>query len=97
MLVTSIFSFSHNVHTLPKTNFKISATSNLSSANVFNLDQSENLLFGKELSFQYIHTMYYSHYISKSVGCRFFKYKVSFMTFVASVACVDQDQATQNM
>ena len=34
---------------LPKTNFKFSATFNLPSANAFNLDQSENLSFGKEL------------------------------------------------
>ena len=50
MLVTSIFSFSHNVFYPSKTNFNFSATFNLSSANAFNLDQSKNLSFGKELT-----------------------------------------------
>ena len=36
--------------TLPNTNFKFSAKSILSSANAFNLNQSKNLLFGKELN-----------------------------------------------
>ena len=41
--------------TLSKTEIIILATFNLSSANAFDLDQSRNLLFGKELT-QY-HTM----------------------------------------
>ena len=36
--------------TLPKTNFNFSAKFDLSSANAFNLDQSKNLSFGKELT-----------------------------------------------
>ena len=47
MLVTSIFSFSHIVFL--KTNFKFSVTFISSSANAFNLDQSEILSFCKEL------------------------------------------------
>ena len=43
MLVTSIFSFSHNVFYLSKNTF------DMLSANAFNLDKSGNLLFGKEL------------------------------------------------
>ena len=35
--------------TLPKTSFNFSANFNLSSANALNLDQCENLSFGKEL------------------------------------------------
>ena len=35
--------------TCPKTNFNFSVTFILSSTNAFNLDQSKNLLFGKEL------------------------------------------------
>ena len=35
---------------LPKTNFNFSAKFDLSSANTFNLDQSKNLSFGKELN-----------------------------------------------
>ena len=49
MLVTSIFSFSHNLfyYTLKKIQFF--AKFNLSSANAFSLDQSKKLSFGKEL------------------------------------------------
>ena len=36
--------------TLPETNFNYAVTLDLSSANAFNLDQSKNLLFGKELT-----------------------------------------------
>ena len=36
--------------TPPKPNFNFSVTFNLLSANAFNLDQSKNLLFGKELN-----------------------------------------------
>ena len=49
MLVSSIFSFSHNVSTLSKSIFNFFVAFILSSANAFNLDQSENLLCGKEL------------------------------------------------
>ena len=50
MLVTSIFSFTHNVSTLAKTKFMFSVTYILSSAKVFNLGQSKILTFGKELT-----------------------------------------------
>ena len=52
MLVTSIFSLSDNVSTLPKTKFHFSATFSATflSANAFNLDQSEFLSFSKELT-----------------------------------------------
>ena len=52
MLVTSIFSLSDNVSTLPKTKFHFSATFSVTflSANAFNLDQSEFLSFSKELT-----------------------------------------------
>ena len=50
MLVTSIFSFSHNVSILSKTNFDFRITFILSSASASDLDKSEILLFGKELS-----------------------------------------------
>ena len=36
--------------TIPRTNFNFSATFVLSSANTFNLNQSKNLSFGKELT-----------------------------------------------
>ena len=36
--------------THPKTNFSFAVTFTLSSANAFNLDQSKNWLFGKELN-----------------------------------------------
>ena len=51
MLVTSIFSFSHNVFffTLPNTNFDFGITIILSSANALNLVKTKILLFGKEL------------------------------------------------
>ena len=53
MLVTSIFSFSHNVFLpFPKTN-SIFHSHFLSSANALNLDQSKILSFGKELSLLY--------------------------------------------
>ena len=38
--------------TIPKPNFNFSAKFNLSSANVFSLDRSKNLSFGKELNMQ---------------------------------------------
>ena len=41
MLVTSIFSFSHNFFTISRTNFKFSVTSILSSTNTVILDQSK--------------------------------------------------------
>ena len=47
MLVTSIFSFSHNVPTLPKTNLTFSVTHTLPSANAFNLQKSEFCLVVK--------------------------------------------------
>ena len=49
MLVT-IFSFSHNVFTLSKTNFNFSPTFILSSAYAFNLDQSKICRLAKSLS-----------------------------------------------
>ena len=49
MLVASIFPFRTLFSTLTKTNFNFFVTFNLSAANAFNLDQSQNLLFGKEL------------------------------------------------
>ena len=48
MLVTSIFSFT------PEKNSCFKVTFILSSANAFNLDQSKNLLFGKELTLYHI-------------------------------------------
>ena len=48
MLVTSIFSFSHNVFCAER-EIIISAPFILSSENSFNLDQSKILPFGKEL------------------------------------------------
>ena len=50
MLVTNIFSISHNVSTLPNTNFSFWVTIILSSANAFNLVKAKILLFGKELT-----------------------------------------------
>ena len=50
MLVSSIFSFSHNVSYHLKKNFCFLITLILSSANAFNLDQSKNLSFGKGLT-----------------------------------------------
>ena len=50
MLVTSIFSFSHNVFYLSKNRFNFSISFILSSANPSNLDLSKILLFGKELN-----------------------------------------------
>ena len=50
MLVTSIFSFSHNVFYRFETDFMFSVTFIVSSANAFILDLSKILLFGKELN-----------------------------------------------
>ena len=49
MLVTSIFSFSHNVIYPINQEIIIVATLNLLSENTFNLVQSKNLSLGKEL------------------------------------------------
>ena len=49
MLVSSIFSFSHNVFYHFQKKFNFSVTFILSSANAFYLDQSKILLFGTEL------------------------------------------------
>ena len=46
MLVTSIFSFSHNVFYHSPTKFQFSVTFNLSSANAFNLDKAKILSSG---------------------------------------------------
>ena len=63
MLVTSIFSFSHNVlySILCKTNFNFLITFILSSANVFNLDQLKNLSLGKELNNLFRFEVYIFH------------------------------------
>ena len=57
MLVTSIFSFSHNI--FYPSQFQFQFLSHIffffSSANAFNLDQSKYLLFGKELTHSLIH------------------------------------------
>ena len=50
MLVTTIFSFFHNVFYPPQTKFNCWATSILSSAYVLNLDHSKILWFGKKLN-----------------------------------------------
>ena len=50
MLVTSIFSFSHNVSTLSQIEIIILAILTFLSANAFNLDKSKILLFSKELN-----------------------------------------------
>ena len=51
MMETSIFSFAiHNVFPLPKTNFNLSVTCILSSANAFNLGQAKILSFCKGLN-----------------------------------------------
>ena len=47
MQVTSIFSFSHNVSTRPKTDFIIWTTLDISPVNAFNLEESFILQFGK--------------------------------------------------
>ena len=49
MLVTSIFSFSHNVFYPSQNNFKFSFMFILFSGQFFNLDQAKNMSFGKEL------------------------------------------------
>ena len=49
MLVTNIFSFSHNLFYPSQNKFQFLAEFNLSSANAFNLEQSKNLSFGKDL------------------------------------------------
>ena len=48
MLVTIIFSFSHNVFYLSQNNFQYFSHMNF-VCNAFNLDKSKNLSFGKEL------------------------------------------------
>ena len=48
--VTSISPFPTMFSSLPKTNFNFSVTFILLSANAFNLDHFEILLFGKELT-----------------------------------------------
>ena len=50
MLVASILSSSHNVFYPLQNEFQFLITIILSSANAFNLDQSKNLSFGKELN-----------------------------------------------
>ena len=53
MLVTGIFSFSHNIfYPFPEIIFSFSAMSILLSANAYNLDKSKNLSFGKEWKIQ---------------------------------------------
>ena len=54
ILVTRIFSFSHNVCYPSKKNFRFPVTFILSSANAFNLDLSKNLSFGKELTLDHM-------------------------------------------
>ena len=56
MLVTSIFSFSHNVFhpTQCKIKVNFSLTFILLSADAFNLDRSKILSFGKELTMKQI-------------------------------------------
>ena len=49
MLVTNIFSFSHNVFYSPQNKFQFLSNNFLSSANPFNLDWYQILLFGKDL------------------------------------------------
>ena len=49
MLVTNIFYVSYNGFYPSQTNFNFLFTFILSSANAFNLDQTKNLSFGKEL------------------------------------------------
>ena len=49
MLVTSIFSFSHNVFYPSQNKFQFFSHIYLSSANAFSLNQSKILSFGKEL------------------------------------------------
>ena len=51
-LETCIFSFPTIFYTHPKKNFCCEVAFILSSANAFNLDQSENLSFGKELKWR---------------------------------------------
>ena len=50
ILVTSISPFPTVFSAFRKTNFRVSVTLILLSANVFNLDWLKDLLFGKELS-----------------------------------------------
>ena len=54
MIMTSIFSFAHNVLTLPKTNSFISVTFKLPSANVLKLVKLEVLLFTKRQNFRVV-------------------------------------------
>ena len=49
-MLTSIFSFSHNLFYPSQNKFQFSATFILLSANAYNLDQSKILSFGRELT-----------------------------------------------
>ena len=74
MLVTSNFSFSHNVsyHSPKKIRFFFfSATFILLSASAFNLEMYENLAFGKEL--KYMFQSPYSATILQNMLCLFLK------------------------
>ena len=48
ILVTSIFSFSHDDFNPIKDKFQVWESLNLSSVNAFNLDKSKNVLYGNQ-------------------------------------------------
>ena len=75
MLVTSMFSFSQKVFYPYQKNFNFSVTFFLSSASDFNLDQSKNLSFGKELI-----TVNVSCRHKREHVCKMYHYEVPFIT-----------------
>ena len=69
MLVTSIFSFSHNVFYPSKTKIKIfHLLLFLSSANALNLDQSKMLSFDQEWKIEHVNGPFYMYIMIQSVG-----------------------------
>ena len=67
MVVTNIFSFSHNVCTLLTWNISFWVTLILSSAKAFGLEQSKILSFGKELNFVLLSTSVNILLVSKNL------------------------------
>ena len=93
MLVTSIFSFSHNVFYPSQNRFQFSFTFILSSANAFNLDQSENMLFGIELkvALQILGRKFYKNTKESSL------YFQSFLNFIHRTPVVERHPMTREI
>ena len=108
MLVTSIFSFSHNVFYPSQKRFQFFVTFILSSTNAFNLDKSKVLSFGKGLNSRQNNQNRITNLVQPNLKLanfnEFVKSKAvlltpkgSFMTIVIFAAIVEQDQAAKKI